>query len=133
MILTPKMVTVLHSALSDYMASTGLECRVMYADRLAAIVETVLELAEDVPDVIARTPIVSRMPAVEVVPLGASNTSEPQTENQTKTKATELNLHQQIIKMRSDGMKVAEIADKLGTSMSTVYNHIKFEREQEAK
>ena len=131
MILTPKMVTVLHSALSDYMASTGLECRVMYADRLAAIVETVLELAEDVPETMAHTPITSRLPAVEVVPL--VNTSEPQTENQTEAKATELNLHQKIIKMRLDGMMVGEIAKKLDVSIQTVCDHLDFHRKQEAK
>ena len=131
MILTPKMVTVLHSALSDYMASTGLECRVMYADRLAAIVETVLELAEDVPETMAHTPIASRLPAVEVVPL--VNTSEPQTENQTEAKATELNLHQKIIKMRLDGMMVGEIAKKLDVSIQTVCDHLDFHRKQEAK
>ncbi len=131
MIIHDQMVEVIRNALVDYESATGLECQIRYADRLSAVVEVVLELAEEVPESVARTPIVSRMPAVEVVPL--ADTSEPQTENQMQTKASELNLHQRIIEMRSEGMKVAEIADKLDTSMSTVYNHIKFEREQEAK
>ena len=125
MIIHDKMVEVIRNALVDYESATGLECQIRYADRLSAVVEVVLELAEAVPDVIQiNQPVVT--PYV-------TYTTEPQAEKQTETKSTESNLHQQIIKMRSDGMKVAEIADKLGTSMSTVYNHIKFEREQEAK
>lgn len=128
MIIHDKMVEVIRNALVDYESATGLECQIRYADRLSAVVEVVLELAEAVPDMSVYTPIEIKLPDASAV-----YTTEPQTENQTETKSTELNLHQQIIKMRSDGKKVAEIADKLGTSMSTVYNHIKFEREQEAK
>lgn len=125
MILSDAVVKVIRDALSDYESATGLECQIRYADRLSAKVEMALEVAEAVPDVIQINQPVEIPHAIY--------TTEPQTENQTETKSTESNLHQQIIKMRSDGMKVAEIADKLGTSMSTVYNHIKFEREQEAK
>ena len=125
MILSDAVVKVIRDALSDYESATGLECQIRYADRLSAKVEMALEIAEAVPDVIQINQPVEIPHAIY--------TTGPQTENQTETKSTESNLHQQIIKMRSDGMKVAEIADKLGTSMSTVYNHIKFEREQEAK
>ena len=125
MILSDAVVKVIRDALSDYESATGLECQIRYADRLSAKVEMALEVAEAVPDVIQINQPVEIPHAIY--------TTEPQTENQTETKSTESNLHQQIIKMRSDGAKVAEIADKLDTSMSTVYNHIKFEREQEAK
>ena len=44
-----------------------------------------------------------------------------------------LNLHQQIIKMRTNGKSPAVIAKELGISKLNVYDHLKFEREQEAK
>lgn len=100
MIIHDKMVEVIRNALVDYESATGLECQIRYADRLSAVVEVVLELAEAAP--------------VQV------NTADP-------------NLHQQIIKMRSDGAKVAEIADKLGISKPTIYEHLDFQRKQEAK
>lgn len=131
MIIHDKMVSVIRNALVDYESATGLECQIRYADRLSAVVEVVLELAEAVPETVAHTPIVSRMPAVEVVPL--ADTTEPQTENQTQTKSTESNLHQQIIKMRTNGKSPAVIAKELGISKLNVYDHLKFEREQEAK
>jgi hypothetical protein len=43
------------------------------------------------------------------------------------------NLHQQIIKMRTNGKSPAVIAKELGISKLNVYDHLKFEREQEAK
>lgn len=125
MIIHDKMVEVIRNALVDYESATGLECQIRYADRLSAVVEVVLELAEAVPDVIQINQPVEIPHAIY--------TTEPQTENQTETESTKSNLHQQIIKMWSDGMKVAEIARELGISMQTVLNHIKFEREQEAK
>ena len=124
MIIHDKMVSVIRNALVDYESATGLECQIRYADRLSAVVEVVLELAENVPESVARTPIVSRMPAVEVVPL--ADTTEPQTE-------TESNMHQRIIQMREDGKNVAEIARETGVSRPTVYKHIDFKRQQEAK
>lgn len=125
MILSDAVVKVIRDALSDYESATGLECQIRYADRLSAKVEMALEVAEAVPDVIQINQPVEIPHAIY--------TTEPQTENQTETKSTESNLHQQIIKMRSDGAKVAEIADKLGISKPTIYEHLDFQRKQEAK
>lgn len=47
MIIHDKMVEVIRNALVDYESATGLECQIRYADRLSAVVEVVLELAED--------------------------------------------------------------------------------------
>ena len=124
MIIHDKMAEVIRNALVDYESATGLECQIRYADRLSAVVEVVLELAEEMPESVARTPIVSRMPAVEVVPL--ADTTEPQTE-------TESNMYQRIIQMHEDGKSVAEIARALHISRATVYKHLNFKRDQEAK
>ena len=43
------------------------------------------------------------------------------------------NLHQQIIKMLSDGVKMEVIAKELGISKATIYRHLDFKRQQEAK
>ncbi len=133
MIINDKMVEVIRNALVDYESATGLECQIRYADRLSAVVEVVLELAEAVPDMSVGTPIAMKLPDASAV-----YTTEPQTENQTETKATEtdeqkMNAYQQIMAMKQDGKKVADIARFMGMSVSTVYNYIKFGRDQEAK
>lgn len=110
MIIHDKMVEVIRNALVDYESATGPECQIRYADRLSAVVEVVLELAEAVPDVIQINQPVDIPHAIY--------TTEP--------KASELNLHQQIIKMRSEGMRVDEIAKELGVSIQTVYDHLDF-------
>jgi hypothetical protein len=139
MIIHDKMVEVIRNALVDYESATGLECQIRYADRLSAVVEVVLELAEEMPETVARTPIVSRMPAVEVVPLGAPNTTEPQTENQTETKASEPPTRAnavdkaQIHDMLRAGVPVGEIVKKLGVSQSVVYYEKDKLKKQEAK
>ena len=125
MIIHDKMVEVIRNALVDYESATGLECQIRYADRLSAKVEMALEVAEAVPDVIQiNQPVVT--PYV-------TYTTEPQAEKQTETKSTESNLYQQIIKMRTNGKSPAVIAKELGISKLNVYDHLKFEREQEAK
>ena len=128
MIIHNKMVEVIRNALVDYESATGLECQIRYADRLSAVVEVVLELAENVPEMSVGTPIAMKLPDASEV-----YTTETETENQTETESTESNLHQQIIKMRSDGVKVEVIAKELGISKPTIYEHLDFQRKQEAK
>ena len=134
MIIHDKMVDVIRNALVDYESATGLECQIRYADRLSAVVEVVLELAEEMPETVARTPIVSRMPAVEVVPLGAPNATELQTETEsTESDDQKMNTYQRSMAMKQEGKNVADIARFMGMSVSTVYDYIKFGRDQEAK
>ena len=128
MIIHDKMVEVIRNALVDYESATGLECQIRYADRLSAVVEVVLELAESVPEVSVGTPIAMKLPDASAV-----YTTETDTENQTETESTESNMHQRIIQMHEDGKSVAEIAREVGVSRPTVYKHLDFKRQQEAK
>ena len=117
MILNDAVVKVIRDALSDYESATGLERQIRYADRPSAKVEMALELADSGSNVVVVCP---------TIPVSVTNFK-------TETKSTESNLHQQIIKMRTNGKSPAVIAKELGISKLNVYDHLKFEREQEAK
>jgi DNA-binding NarL/FixJ family response regulator len=128
MIIHDKMVEVIRNALVDYESATGLECQIRYADRLSAVVEVVLELAESVP----ADPFVAVNASQESV--RCSKAASPLDLDESVEEMTdEPNMHQRIIQMHEDGKSVAEIAREVGVSRPTVYKHLDFKRQQEAK
>ena len=107
MIIHDKMVDVIRNALVDYESATGLECQIRYADRLSAVVEVVLELAED--SNVGQVSI-SAVPANE--PVNLDEDAEEMAEDESdppKRKRTDVD-HEVIRKMLAEGVTVNEIS-----------------------
>lgn len=125
MIIHDKMVEVIRNALVDYESATGLECQIRYADRLSAVVEVVLELAED-----SNVGQVSISTVHE--PVNLDEDVEEMAEDSPKRKRTDVD-HEVIRKMLSEGVTVNEISEKTGVGISTIYKIKKMQRDMEAK
>ena len=126
MIIHDKMVEVIRNALVDYESATGLECQIRYADRLSAVVEVVLELAED-----SNVGQVSISTVPEPVNLD-EDAEEMDESDSPKRKRTDVD-HEVIRKMLSEGVTVNEISEKTGVGISTIYKIKKMQRDMEAK
>lgn len=141
MIIADKMVEVIRNALVDYESATGLECQIRYADRLSAVVEVVLELAEDTNVVqVYIKPTVMDAPPAPVVgevadePANLDEPVEQMAEEAEPTKSPKDDtLHKQVIRLKKEGKTAKQIADKLNIGVSTVYWHFKFERDMANK
>lgn len=127
MIIHDKMVNVIRNALVDYESATGLECQIRYADRLSAVVEVVLELAED--SNVGQVSI-STVPVQE--PINLDEDAEEMDDDPPKRKRTDVD-HEVIRKMLSEGVTVNEISEKTGVGISTIYKIKKTQRIMEAK
>lgn len=138
MIIHDKMVNVIRNALVDYESATGLECQIRYADRLSAVVEVVLELAEDSNVGQARCITVpAPEPVVVKVADGPINLDEDVEEmadepDPPKRKRTDVD-HEVIRKMLAEGVTVNEISERTGAHISTIYKIKKTQRIMEAK
>lgn len=127
MIIHDKMVDVIRNALVDYESATGLECQIRYADRLSAVVEVVLELAED-----------SNVGQVSITvpdPFVAVNATQEQVtvEQEVEAELENHDKYKQVMEMREKGIKVADIAKTMDCSVNMVYNYLKYAREMENK
>ncbi len=129
MIIHDKMVEVIRNALVDYESATGLECQIRYADRLSAVVEVVLELAED--SNVGQVSI-STVPEPVNLDKDVEEMTEEAVAEPTKPPKDDT-LHKQVVRLKNEGKTAKQIADELNIGVNTVYWHIKFERDMANK
>ena len=120
--LNEKHVKTIRSALVDFEQSSGTPNADRSAIKLAAVVETVLELAEE-DDVEIEDPDEPDQVEVEAEP------TEPTEQKPKRTKVD----HMEIVSLSKRGMKPTEIAKQLGVGYNTVWRHLQFERDMGAK
>jgi len=129
MTLSPKAVNMLRVSMAECEKAIGTEYADVYTAKHIATLETILELAEDskVEQVIISTESEPVNLDEDVEEVAEEVVEEPATATKADT------LHAQVIQMRNDGKKVKEIAEALNIGVSTVYWHLKFERDMRAK
>lgn len=126
--LSEKQVKTIRSALVDFEQSSGTPNADRSAIKLAAVVETVLELAEE-------DDVEIEEPEEPTAPMGDITTDPDQVEvaeSEQKPKRTKVD-HAEIIELRKHGLTPKEISKQLGVGCSTVFKHLQFERDMGAK
>lgn len=128
--LSEKQVKTIRNALVDFEQSSGTPNADRSAIKLAAVVETVLELAEEYEVEIEE-------PEEPTAPMGDLTTDPDQVEvvepePEQKPKRTKVD-HMEIVTLSKQGMKPTEIAKQLGVGYNTVWRHLQFERDMGAK
>ena len=143
--LSEKHVKTIRNALVDFEQSSGTPNADRSAIKLAAVVETVLELAEeeigfDLTDGKFK-PIKwnsAGQPVVEAPEEPMDDHAEPdqvevaEPEPEQKPKRSKVD-HMEIVSLSKRGMKPTEIAKQLGVGYNTVWRHLQFERDMGAK
>ena len=138
MTLSPKAVNMLRVSMAECEKAIGTEYADIYTAKLLGRLETVLELAGDEKQgwtISVPTPYTAVNAVAEPVDLEEDVTDlEAETEPPTTSAPPSSdNLHAEVMRLKQEGKTAKQIAEALNIGVSTVYWHLKFERDMRAK